>query len=206
VFRYQLDGKRRDMGLGPYPDISLSDARRRATEHRNQRRDGIDPLNAKAAQRRAQRLADSRTKTFRQVAEELLPHREAGWRNEKHRDQVRSTLERYVYPVIGDVPVSEIDTDRVLEVLRPIWSAIPETANRIRGRIESILDAARALHYREGENPAQWRGHLDTWLAAKGKLRTVKHHSALLIPRCRHSWTSCAAGAACRRGRWSSRY
>src|SRR5262249_33158962 len=102
VFRFQLDGKRRDMGLGPYPDISLAEARRRAAEHRNERRDGIDPLNAKAAQRQAQRLAVAKGRTFRACAAEFIEKNRAGWRNPKHRQQWQNTLATYAYPVLGD--------------------------------------------------------------------------------------------------------
>ena len=121
VFRFQLDGKRRDMGLGPYPDVSLAEARRRAIEHRNQRRDGIDPIVAKEARRQAQRLADAKGKTFREVAEEFIGPKEAGWRSAKHRQQWRNTLAAYVHPVLGDLPVASIDVGLVLKVVEPIW-------------------------------------------------------------------------------------
>src|SRR6266851_3186854 len=109
VFRFQLDGKRRDMGLGPYPDISLAEARARASAHRNQRRDGIDPLDAKAAQRQAQRVFIAKGRTFRECAVEFIERNQAGWRNAKHRRQWGNTLETYVYPIIGDLPVAAVD-------------------------------------------------------------------------------------------------
>src|SRR5690349_5535742 len=114
VFRFQLEGKRRDMGLGPYPDISLAEARRRAAEHRNQRRDGIDPLDAKAAQRQARRLAVATDRTVRQCAAEFIEKNRAGWRNPKHRQQWENTLATYAYPVIGDLPVAAIDAGLVV--------------------------------------------------------------------------------------------
>jgi Phage integrase central domain/Arm DNA-binding domain len=160
VFRFQLDGKRRDMGLGPYPDISLAEARRRATEHRNQRRDGIDPLEAKAAQRQAQRLATAKGRTFRECAAEFMDKNRAGWRNAKHRQQWENTLATYVYPALGELPVSAIDTGLVLQVLDPIWTEKPETASRVRGRIEAVLDAATVRGFRQGPNPAQWKSNL----------------------------------------------
>ncbi|HKS89778.1 MAG TPA: integrase arm-type DNA-binding domain-containing protein [Stellaceae bacterium] len=179
VFRFQLDGKRRDMGLGPYPDISLADARAKATEHRNQRRDGIDPLAAKAAQRQALRLSAAKGRTFREVAEEFIGRNEAGWRNAKHRQQWRNTLATYVYPTLGELPVAAIDTGLVVDVLDPLWTAKPETASRVRGRIEAVLDAATVRGYRAGPNPAQWRGNLAHVLPARARVRKVAHHPAL---------------------------
>ena len=179
VFRFQLDGKRRDMGLGPYPDISLAEARRRATEHRNQRRDGIDPLNAKTAQRQAQRLAVAKGRTFRQCAAQFIEKNRAGWRNPKHRQQWENTLATYVYPVIGDLPVAAIDAGLVVQVLDPIWTEKPETASRVRGRIEAVLDAATVRGFRQGPNPAQWKGNLAHILPAHSRIRKVAHYAAL---------------------------
>lgn len=179
VFRFQIDGKRRDMGLGPFPEIGLAEARAKALEHRKQRNDGIDPLHAREAARQARRLADSKGRTFRQVAEEFLHHKEMGWRNATHRQQWRSTLATYAYPILGELPVSAIDTGLVMHVLTPIWTSKTETASRLRGRIETVLDAAKAHGYRDGENPARWRGHLKTLLADKNELRKVEHLAAL---------------------------
>jgi integrase len=179
VFRFQLDGKRRDMGLGPYPDISLAEARAKASEHRKQRHDGIDPLYAKEAQRQAQRLSVARGRTFREMAEEFIGRNEAGWRNAKHRQQWRNTLQTYVYPTMGELPVAAIDTGLVVQVLDPIWTEKPETAGRVRGRIEAVLDAATVRGFRQGPNPAQWKGNLAHILPARAKVRRVEHHAAL---------------------------
>jgi integrase len=179
VFRFQLDGKRRDMGLGPFPDISLAEARRRATDHRNQRRDGIDPLEAKAAQRQAQRLASAKGRTFQECAAEFIEKHRAGWRNAKHRQQWENTLATYVYPTLGQLPVSAIDTGLVVQVLDPIWTTKPETASRVRGRIEAVLDAATVRGFRQGPNPAQWKGNLAHILPARSRVRRVEHHAAL---------------------------
>jgi integrase len=179
VFRFQLDGKRRDMGLGPFPDISLADARRHAAEHRNQRRDGIDPLEAKAAHRRAQRLATAKDRTFRECAVEFIEKNRAAWRNAKHRQQWENTLATYAYPTLGELPVSAIDTGLVVRVLDPIWTAKPETASRLRGRIEAVLDAATVRGFRQGSNPAQWKGNLAHILPVRSKIRKVAHHAAL---------------------------
>jgi integrase len=179
VFRFQLDGKRRDMGLGPYPDISLAEARGRATEHRKLRHDGIDPLEAKEAQRQAQRLSAAQGRAFREVAEEFIARNEVGWRNAKHRQQWRNTLATYVYPVLGELSVAAIDTGLVIQVLDPIWTEKPETAGRVRGRIEAVLDAATVRGFRRGPNPAQWKGNLAHILPARARVRKAAHHAAL---------------------------
>jgi integrase len=181
VFRFQLDGKRRDMGLGPYPDISLAEARAKASEHRKQRLDGVDPLEARQTRRQAQRLFVARGRTFREVAEEFITRNEAGWRNGKHRQQWRMTLATYVYPVFGELPVAAIDNGLVVQALDPIWATKPETASRVRGRIEAVLDAATVRGFRQGPNPAQWKGNLAHILPARGKVQKVAHHAALPI-------------------------
>jgi integrase len=179
VFRFQLDGKRRDMGLGPYPDISLAEARSKASAHRKQRHDGIDPLDAKEAQRQAYRLSIAKGRTFRDMAEEFIGRNEAGWRNAKHRQQWRNTLQTYVYPQLGELAVGAIDTGLVVQVLDPIWAEKPETASRVRGRIEAVLDAATVRGFRQGPNPAQWKGNLAHILPPRAKVRSVEHHAAL---------------------------
>jgi integrase len=181
VFRYQLGGKRRDMGIGSYPTISLADARQRAAEHRRQRHDGIDPLDARKTRRQAQLVAAARGRTFRECAVEYMASHRAGWRSAKHIDQWESTLERFAYPVIGDLPVAALDTGLVMQVLEPIWSTKLETASRIRGRIEAVLDAATARGYRGGPNPAQWKGNLVHLLPAPAKVRRTTHHASLPI-------------------------
>jgi integrase len=112
-------------------------------------------------------------------AERYIKAHAAGWRNGKHRQQWRNTLETYAYPVIGDLPVTDVDTGLMLEIIQPIWTTKTETASRLRGRIESILDWAAARRYRTGENPARWRGHLDKLLPARAKVAPVNHHKAL---------------------------
>lgn len=179
VFRFQLGGKRRDMGLGPYPEVSLAKAREKAAEHRAQRRAGSDPIEAKVAERRAERLTAAKGRSFSEVAEEFIGRNEAAWRNAKHRQQWRNTLESYVYPTIGELAVSAVDTGLVVQILDPIWSTKPETASRVRGRIEAVLDAATVRGYRTGPNPAQWKGNLAHILPARSKVRKVEHYAAL---------------------------
>jgi hypothetical protein len=166
-------------GSGPYPDILLAEARAKASAHRKERHDGIDPLDAKEAQRRAQRLSVARGRTFREMADEFIGRKEAGWRNAKHRQQWRNTLQTYAHPTLGELPVAAIDTGLVVQVLDPIWAEKPETASRVRGRIEAVLDAATVRGFRQGPNPAQWKGNLAHVLPPRAKVRRVEHHAAL---------------------------
>jgi integrase len=179
VFRYQLDGKRRDMGIGPFPQISLAEARGKAAAQRKAAGEGKDPLGEKAALRASQRLSAAKGRTFREAAEEFIARNEAGWRNKKHRQQWRNTLVTYVYPVIGELPVAAIDAGLVVQVLDPLWTEKPETASRVRGRIEAVLDAATVRGWRQGPNPAQWKGNLAHILPALARVRKVAHHAAL---------------------------
>jgi integrase len=179
IYRFGQAGSTRDMGLGPLSSVSLAKARKLAAEARREHLEGKDPIAARQTQRTAARLAAAPGIPFKQAAEQLIASHEAGWRNAKHRQQWRNTLKTYAYPILGHVPVDAIDTDLVLEVLEPIWRKKPETAGRIRGRIEAVLNRAKALRFREGQNPAQWRGHLDQILPARSKLRRIRHHPAL---------------------------
>ena len=179
VFRFKRDGRARDMGLGSFGDVSLGEARRRAAEARRLRSEGRDPIVERGAQRAQERLTAARSVTFRDCAEQLISSHEAGWKNEKHRQQWRNTLITYAYPVLGAIPVGDVSTDLVLKVLEPIWATKTETASRLRGRIEAVLNWAKAREMRTGENPAQWRGHLDHLLPARSKVRRVVHHPAL---------------------------
>jgi integrase len=179
VLRYMLNRRARWMGLGPLDLYGLADARAKALEARRKRHEGIDPIEARPAERTRQRLEEAKAITFKQCAESYIASRVAGWRNEKHKYQWPATLNAYAYPVIGTLPVRAVDTALVLRVLEPIWAKKPETASRVRQRIENILDLARVRGYREGENPARWRGHLDKLLPARSKLRRVEHLAAL---------------------------
>ncbi|HEY6433560.1 MAG TPA: integrase arm-type DNA-binding domain-containing protein, partial [Acetobacteraceae bacterium] len=177
LLRYAVGGKARQMGLGPFPQVSLAEAREAAQRARANVRKGIDPIDAR---RRA--VVETRTAlgglTFRQVADKYLAAHEAGWRNEKHRWQWGQTLD-VACETIGTIKIKAIQTADVMRVLEPIWKKTPETASRLRGRIESVIDYATAHGWRTGENPARWRGHLAKLLPAPGKLARVKHHAAL---------------------------
>jgi integrase len=179
AFRFMLNRKAREMGLGGLTKVSLADARRKATDARRLLADGLDPLTAKSERTAAQRVEAARSMTFDQCAEAYIRVHEASWRNPKHRQQWRNTLATYVTPVFGSLPVADIHVAMVMKVVEPLWSAKPETANRLRGRIETVLDWAKARGYRAGENPARWRGHLDQLLPKKSKIRKVRHHPAL---------------------------
>ena len=179
VLRYMLDRRPRWMGLGPLALYGLADAREKALDARRKRHEGIDPIDARREERARQRLDAAKAITFGEVAASYIASNKAGWSNEKHAAQWSATLATYAYPVIGALPVQAVDTGLVQKVLEPIWTAKPETASRVRGRLESILDFAKVSGYREGENPARWRGHLDKLLPAHSKVRQVKHHAAL---------------------------
>jgi len=179
VFRYMLDGRPRWMGMGPLAIYGLQEARAKALDARRLRHEGIDPIEARKGERLRARLDAAKAITFKECAEAYIKAHRAGWRNGKHAAQWGATLATYAEPIIRALPVQAIDTTLVLKVLEPIWTAKPETAGRVRGRIEAILDWAKAREYRQGENPARWRGHLDKLLPARGKVRKVEHHAAL---------------------------
>jgi integrase len=183
IFRFALARRRREMGLGSYPAVSLAAARIAASEARSLVKAGRqDPIDARDAQRARQRLEEASGVTFDQAVEQFLVGNEVGWRNKKHRQQWRRTLRTYASPTIGALPVGSIDTSHVTRVLDPIWHEKPETASRVRGRIERILDWARVRGYRgAGENPARWRGHLEETYPARSKVQQVTHHPAVPI-------------------------
>ncbi len=179
IYRYSLNGRRRDMGLGSVADVSLAKAREKRGKARDIVEAGRDPIDERRVEKAAGAVERARAMTFKACAEAFIAAHRAGWKNDKHSAQWPATLLTYAYPVFGDLPVAAIDTPLVLKALEPIWATKSETASRLRGRIESVLDWARVRGYREGENPARWRGHLDHLLPAKAKVRRVEHHAAL---------------------------
>lgn len=179
IFRFTQEGKTREMGLGSVSTFSLAEARERAAEQRKLLADGKNPLAVKKQRVLERRLAEANIITFDQAAEKYIEAHEPSWKNAKHVAQWRTTLKVYASPVVGDLPVSQIDTALVLRILKPIWNDKTETATRLRGRIEHILDWARVQGYRSGENPAAWRGHLDKLLPAPRKVADAGHHAAL---------------------------
>jgi integrase len=182
VFRYRVAGRSRYAGLGPLATIGLSEAREKARTLRQERLDGIDPLEKRKSARIAgqqEAVAKAKTWTFDQCARAYIVAHAPGWRNAKHLEQWRNTLATYASPVFGALPVRDIDTALVRKALEPIWSTKPETASRLRGRIELVLDWAKVGELREGEDPARWRGHLDKLLPPTRKVRKVIHLAAM---------------------------
>jgi integrase len=179
VYRFMLTGRSREMGLGPLSLFGLHDARAKALDARRLCYEGIDPIEARRTARSKAKLEAAKAITFKECAEAYVRAHRAGWRNHKHAAQWDSTLATYAYPVIGALAAQAIDTSLVIRILEPIWNEKPETASRLRGRIEAVLDWAKVRGYREGDNPARWRGHLDKLLPARSKVRRVQHHAAL---------------------------
>ena len=179
IFRFKTRGRTRYMGLGSLKTISLAKAREAANKCRELRLQGIDPIAQRDGVRAAARLEAVKTMTFDECRDAYIAAHQAGWRNAKHRMQWVNTLDTYVSPVFGKLAVQAVDVAWVTQVLEPIWSTKPETASRLRGRIERVLDWAKARSFRAGENPARWRGHLDQLLPARSKVHNVQHHAAL---------------------------
>jgi integrase len=179
IFRFMLRGKAREMGLGPLHTIGLAEARERAMMARRLRLDGTDPLDAKHAEKARRAAEAAAAVTFKAAAQSYVKAHRAAWRNEKHAWQWTATLEAHVYPVIGELPVAAVDTGHITRILEPIWVNKSETAARVRGRIEAVLDYAKVHGWRTGENPARWKGHLQNVLPARAKVSRVEHHAAL---------------------------
>jgi integrase len=184
IFRYRspLTQKLRDMGLGPIHSVGLSMARERAAAQRSAILNGRDPIDVREGESRKRALEAAKAVTFSQCAASYIESHRAGWRNEKHGDQWENTIKTYCAPVIGPLPVQDVDTGLVLKILEPIWSSKPETASRLRGRIENVLDWATARGYRSGENPARWKGNLKQLLPTLAKKDRVEHHKAMPFP------------------------
>jgi integrase len=180
--RYMLQGKSREMGLGGLLKVSLADARRKAAAQRALLVDKIDPLKRRQTENAAKKVEAARSMTFDECASAYIRAHEVSWQNAKHRQQWQNTLAAYVSPKFGSVPVSEVDVGMVMKAIEPLWKTKPETAARVRGRIEVVLDWAKARGFRDGENPARWRGHMSNLLPARTKVRAVKHHAALPHP------------------------
>jgi integrase len=189
LFRYKLYGRSRWHGLGSLRDISLEEAREKATEARKVRRNGADPIQAKREAESAARIEAAKAITFGAAAKRFIKANRAGWKNAKHADQWEMTLlgidqkgkptKNDYCKTIRELPIGAIDTTLVLRIIEPIWASKTETASRIRGRIEQVIDAAKAKGEFKGENPARWKGHLDNLLPATSKVRKVRNHPAL---------------------------
>ncbi|WP_341327481.1 integrase arm-type DNA-binding domain-containing protein [Methylotuvimicrobium sp. KM2] len=174
LFIYKRSGKKREVGLGSYPLVSLAEAREKALEYRKLLVDGKDPLHERRT------LDKPKIITFEECGRAYVEAHRAGWKNEKHANQWTNTLTTYAYTHIGAMPVGSIETKHIVRVLEPIWLTKNETASRLRGRIENILGFATVHGYRTGDNPARWRGHLDKLLSSPAKTKKVEHFKALM--------------------------
>ena len=179
IIRATVGGKRRDIGLGGFPDVTLAGAKEAARNTRTKIKDGIDPVLEGRTKRSALVAARAAAINFEDAAAAYIAAKEIGWKSAKHGAQWRSTLETYAFPVLGKIIVSDIETPHVMRVLEPIWKSKTETASRLRGRIESILSWATAHHFRKGENPARWHGHLKELLPKPSDVTDIEHHAAL---------------------------
>lgn len=181
ILRYVVGDRRRRMGLGSFPAVTLAQAREKARAARAEIDQGADPIEQRDKAHLTAAATRARALTFRRASERFMDMREAEWRNTKHRQQWVNTLETYAWPTLGDVDVAAIDHHKVVAVLQPIWREKTSTASRLRGRIEQVLDWATANGHRKGENPARWRGHLDQLLPRPSKISKVSHHEAVAI-------------------------
>ena len=179
--RIMVGEQRRDLGLGSFPEIGLAEAREKARQMHKLVREGVDPLSTKRAQRSVLVARRAAEKNFDWCVNEFLQSKSDEWKNAKHRQQWENTLKAYASPHLGRLLVQDIDLQHVLLCLEPIWKTKNETASRLRGRIEAVLDWAAVRKYRTGENPARWKGHLDKVLAAPMKIQKVQHHRAVPI-------------------------
>lgn len=179
VLRMTVGAKRRDMGLGGYPAVTLAGACKAAREARDKVREGIDPIEQARAGRTTRKASQAAEQTFRQCAESYMKTHRAGWKSAKHAQQWANSLEQHAYPIIGELLVHDVSLPHVMRVLEPIWTTTNETAVRVRGRMELVLDWAAARGYRSKENPARWRGYLDKLLPKPSKVNNAAHHRAL---------------------------
>lgn len=179
LLRFAFNGKRHELGIGPFPEISTKEARQIAQEARTLIAKGQNPLTSKLAQKAQIKALERKKITFREFALTCVEDKQSEWSSDKHVAQWTYSLEKFAFPVIGDMALDEIDTDDILKILTPIWKSKTETASRLRGRLEWILAAACTRKLRNGMNPALWRGHLQTILPAPKKMMEVRHHPAL---------------------------
>lgn len=181
VLRTTVGGRRRDMGLGGFPDVTLAMARDKARQARQQVEQGIDPIEARRGLRSALKANTAAARTFRECSVAYIDAMAPEWRNPKHLQQWTNTLAQYADPVIGEMLVRDVQLAHVMRIIEPIWRTKTETAKRLRGRLEAVLDWATVRGYRTGDNPARWRGHLDKLLPAPNKVAKREHHEAVPI-------------------------
>jgi hypothetical protein len=204
IFRYKRFGRTRYMGLGSVATYNLDEARERVRKARQQIKEGIDPLTARQARIAAEKLAANKNKTFKQCAADYVAAHAGNW-SAKAQDDFTASLNTYVHPICGNVPVAAVDRDLVVQCLLPIWPTKNPTARRVRGRIEDILHWATVLGFRTGENPARWENHLEI-LLPRPNARTANHHAALPYADMPAFMTSLRDLMASRHAHWSSQY
>lgn len=179
IFKYNFQGSRHEIGLGSVKAVSLSIARQKSLDLRRQILAGVNPIHTKKAQKQEDNTAKARLMTFGECATAYIKAHKVSWKNSKHVQQWENTIDTYASPVIGHLPVADVDTTLIMKILEPIWKSKTVTATRVRARIENVLDWARVAEYRTGENPARWKGHLDVMLAAPSKVSKTNHFAAL---------------------------
>jgi integrase len=179
ILKYSMQKRAREMGLGSAFDFDLADARDMRDRYRKLVKLGVDPIEHRKTETAERTAEKAKAVTFKDAATRYIAANRSGWKNIKHASQWEATLKAYAYPTIGALPVQAIDTALLMKVLEPIWSTKPETASRVRGRIESVIAAAKARGEFKGENPATWKGHLDKLLSKTSKVRSVENHAAL---------------------------
>jgi hypothetical protein len=204
LFRYKLDGKARQMGLGSVNTFSLAEARERARLARQLLADHLDPIDARRGRRMQGKAEAAKQVRFKEAAEKYIAAHRAGWKSEVHAGQWATTLKTYAYPVVGDLSVAAIETAHVLKVLEPIWASRTETASRLRGRIEAVLDWATARQLRQGENPRAGAAISTSCFRRKRRSARSSITTRCLTATCRRSWRSCEQWTVCLRGRSSS--
>lgn len=179
IFRYTHNQKQHNISLGSFPALSISDARLKAQQARDELDKGTNPVAAKNASKALKQVSETEKIRFKEFAHACIQTKRSEWTNQKHGDQWEYTLEEFAYPVIGEKHLDEITMEDVLEILTPIWTTKTETASRLRGRLEWVLAAATTRKLRSGINPAQWKNYLQTILPAPNKIKKVEHHKAL---------------------------
>jgi len=179
VFRFSIHGKRHEMGIGAFPDISLKDARNKAHDFRVMIDKGLNPIKQRKTDKEIKASEERKIPTFEEYSIQYIDQHKPEWKNKKHIYQWSQSLNTYAYPTIGSLPVNEIETSHITTLLQKIWLTKTETATRVRMRIENILDSAKVDNFRNGDNPARWKGHLDKVLSKPEKIKNVVHHKAL---------------------------
>ena len=179
ILRAKIGDRRRDIGLGGFPDVTLGAARGSAREAREQIRQGIDPIEARREAREALKVAAAKQISFDEAAAECFKVKSREFRNPKHASQWKNTVDTYASPIIGNLPVDQVELAHIVRILEPIWITKTETASRLRGRIENVLAWATVRGFRTGDNPARWRGNLDHLFSKPSKIRKVQHYAAL---------------------------